>query len=162
MACRFESDRWYQPRNIMKTEDAICEIINKASKTTGCKGVSWRVQKFSNFVTDKTFKGVYAIYEGSIVGNGPVIYVGKGKIATRIANHRRKARKDLKPPKYIPEGWKWLREHQEYDIEKWDVWYMPLNDHPNCNANMTALEGVLIKEYKPKANDETFHDRTII
>ena len=58
MACRFESDRWYQPRNIMKTEDAICEIINKAQKTAGCKGVSWRVQKFSNFVTDKTFKVV--------------------------------------------------------------------------------------------------------
>ena len=68
----------------------LSDIINKATKTTGCKGVSWRVQKFSNFSTDKTFKGVYAIYEGSIIGKGPVIYVGKGKIATRIANHRRK------------------------------------------------------------------------
>ena len=141
----------------MKTELALCEIINKAQKTAGCKG-SWRVQKFSNFVTDKTFKGVYAIFEGSIIGKGPVIYVGKGKIATRIKSHQRKARKDLAPPKYVPEGWKWLREYKEYDIEDWDVYYQPLESH----AEMTALEGILIKEFKPLANDETFHDRTLI
>ena len=39
---------------------------------------------------------------------------------------------------------------------------MPMNDHPNCNADMTALEGILIKEFKPLANDEIFHDRTLI
>jgi hypothetical protein len=39
---------------------------------------------------------------------------------------------------------------------------MPLEGEPNCNAIMTALEGVLIKEFKPIANDETFHDRTLI
>jgi len=137
----------------------LSDIINKAQKVVGCR-TSYRVQKFSNAVISKECggKGVYAIFEGSIIGKGPVIYVGKGNIAKRIASHKRKARKDLAPPKYIPEGWKWLMEHKEYDIEDWELFYQPMESH----VEMTALEGILIKEFKPIANDETFHDRTLI
>jgi|TARA_B100000959_G_scaffold99250_1_gene104986 hypothetical protein len=137
--------------------DNIAEIINKATKFLGIRE-GFRVQLFHNAVIDKSHEGVYIIFEGSIIGKGPVIYVGQGKIATRIANHKRKARKDLAPPKYVPEGWKWLVEHKEYDIKKWDICYIPLK----TKVDMTALEGVLIKQLEPIANDETFHDRTVI
>ena len=95
--------------------------------------------------------GVYVISEGS-----KVIYVGQGHVRDRLLSHWEKAYENLDQKK-LPKGWRWLTENYEtlkLNPLNWIVHYVIL-EKP---SKLTRVEGDLIDELQPLANEETYQD----
>jgi hypothetical protein len=119
-------------------------------------------------IVDKAFKyytklpkkvdGVYVLVDNQ----DRVIYVGKGRIATRQRKHWPKATGAFGAKD--PKGWRWLYQNfttqpNGSDPTEWTVLYVILYKQ----TELSAVEGSLIHKLQPLANDETFKDngRTI-
>ena len=99
------------------------------------------------FKTYKRRRGVYVISEGD-----QVIYVGKGFFTARNTSHYKKA---INEAKYNPKGWIWFKDNVNYSIDKWVLTVVELDSY----VDITFMEGALIKDLLPLANDEVFNDR---
>ena len=95
----------------------------------------------------KRRRGVYVITDPD-----RVIYVGKGFFSARNQSHYDKA---VNKANYNPKGWIYLKETIDYDINNWMLTVVELNSE----VDITFLEGALIKDLDPYANDEVHADR---
>jgi len=99
-------------------------------------------------------RGVYIIVDES---TDQTVYVGKGQVADRIIQHRRKVNNRIKIMKKSYESWHNYFENYEKDVDKWKVYYII----GNRETEMSALEGVLIHKLQPIANDEVYIDMQV-
>jgi|TARA_R100000030_G_scaffold89724_1_gene74113 excinuclease UvrABC nuclease subunit len=104
---------------------------------------SWK----DSFKGHKRKRGVYVIFD-----NDNVIYVGKGFFTARNTSHYNKA---INKAKYNPKGWIWLKENYNYSIDNWQLYMIELDSE----VDITFMEGALIKDFMPLANDEVYNDR---
>jgi hypothetical protein len=95
----------------------------------------------------KRRRGVYVITDPV-----RVIYVGKGFFSARNQSHYNKA---INKANYNPKGWIYLKETIDYDITNWVLTVVELDSE----VDITFLEGALIKDLQPYANDEVHADR---
>ena len=95
----------------------------------------------------KRRRGVYVITDPV-----RVIYVGKGFFSARNQSHYNKA---INKANYNPKGWIYLKETIDYDITNWVLTVVELDSE----VDITFLEGALIKDLQPYANDEVHVDR---
>ena len=96
----------------------------------------------------KRRRGVYVITDSE-----RVIYVGKGYFADRNRSHYNKA---INKARYNPKGWIYLKK-TDYDINTWVLTIVELDSE----VDITFLEGALIKDLVPYANDEVHVDRNL-
>ena len=117
-----------------KTEDIKPITLERKSWLEGRKGYKRR-------------RGVYIITDSD-----RVIYVGKGFFSARNQSHYDKA---VNKASYNPKGWIYLKETIDYDINDWVLTIVELGSE----VDITFLEGALIKDLMPYANDEVHADR---
>ena len=93
-------------------------------------------------------RGVYII-----ASKDKIYYVGKGNIRDRQKMHVEKLLGEFK---YAADtrGFKKLRETAEYDINDFDIHWIPVSNE----SLIGALEGILIYKLQPLANDECIID----
>jgi hypothetical protein len=99
------------------------------------------------FKGHKRKRGVYVIFD-----EDEIIYVGKGFFSARNKSHYDKA---TNKANYNPKGWMWFKENYNYSIDKWHLVLIELNSE----VDITFLEGALIRDLRPIANDEVYNDR---
>lgn len=105
---------------------------------------------FRDFKTiPKDHNGIYIITQGE-----SVVYVGKGQVHRRQKSHLDK----VKENKNDTNGWRWLMENYAVDPRRWLVTYIILYKQ----TELSAIEGALIHQLQPLANDETFKDNNRI
>ena len=95
----------------------------------------------------KLLKGIYIL-----IHEETVVYVGKGNIADRQRKHWKKANGDLKAKD--SEGWHWLVKNYKSHPKDWTIKYLILHKQ----TELSAVEGCLIHNFQPLANNETFID----
>lgn len=120
-----------------KTEDIKPITLERKSWLEGRKGYKRR-------------RGVYIITDSE-----RVIYVGKGFFSARNQSHYDKA---VNKASYNPKGWIYLKETIDYDINDWALTIVELGSE----VDITFLEGALIKDLMPYANDEVHADRKLL
>ena len=81
-----------------------------------------------------------------------MIYVGKGFFSARNKSHYDKA---TNKANYNPKGWIWFKENYNYSIDNWHLFLIELDSE----VDITFMEGALIKDLRPLANDEVYSDR---
>ena len=126
--------------------DTILDKINSRLNTEEIPG-NIELCTFNEYKGFKDRRGVYVIYD-----NDKVVYVGKGKFKDRNDSHYKKA---VNEARYNPKGWIWLKENYKYVILDWNLVAVEIASE----VDITFMEGALIKDLKPIANDETFKDR---
>ena len=99
------------------------------------------------FKGHKRKRGVYIIFD-----EDEMIYVGKGFFYARNKSHYDKA---TNKANYNPKGWIWFKENYNYSIDNWHLFLIELNSE----VDITFMEGALIKDLRPLANDEVYNDR---
>lgn len=127
-------------------------VIDTVRRLTEFYNISCSVEEldFKNHKDiPKTARGVYVITNGS-----QVVYVGKGKIASRQVTHWIKANNIQGKNILFPKGWLWLLENYDCKPDSWKLYYINLRKE----TELSAMEGGLIHILQPLANDETFKD----
>jgi hypothetical protein len=124
-------------------------ILEKIKTNLEYKSISGKIEKcaFNEYKTFKRRRGIYVIYD-----NDKVIYVGKGFFKARNDSHYKKA---IDEARYYPEGWIWFKNTYDYDISDWNLVIVELESE----VAITYMEGAMMLDLDPLANDETFKDR---
>ena len=126
----------------------IKEVLINRSVDTEIK--SCKFEKFPKIL--KRLTGVYIIFDTKL---GIIVYVGKGIIFGRFKPHYNKATGLWEGKRGDTNGWKWFRNNNQFDIHNWKIFYVELPSE----KKQVAVEGMLIDDLEPLANDETFKDR---
>lgn len=132
----------------------VKDTIKKCSKffNIACTIEETLFQDFRTLVTRQ--RGVYVL----VSDTDEIIYVGKGFIKTRQKSHWDKSVNEVDSLRYIPNGWRWLRENFEVTPDAWRLYHIELTKE----TELSAMEGALIHLLQPLANDETFKDRELL
>ena len=129
--------------------DTILDKINLRLKTEEISG-NVELCTFNEYKGFKRRRGIYVIYD-----NEKVIYVGKGFFKARNHSHYKKA---VNEAPYYPDGWMWFKNTYDYNISDWNLVVVEIASE----VDITFMEGAIIKDLKPLANDETFKDRLTV
>ena len=103
---------------------------------------------------NKKMPGNYVIYDSVL---DLIIYSGLGYVFVRQLHHERKALNAIGKGTKDTSGFKWLREHYNFDMKNWTLVYAQVDEE----IDQTAVEGVLIKFLKPICNKETYKYRKV-
>jgi hypothetical protein len=139
----------------MKREDLILEIT-KVLKDRNVITEIRSCQFEKKPVVLKHLKGVYIIYDRR---TGVIVYVGKSdnNIYGRIDPPHWNKATGIWEGKDSTGGWNYLRENYAYDVKDWEIIFVELPLY----KKRTSVEGLLIDNLDPVANDEIFLDMLI-
>ena len=126
--------------------DTILDKINSRLNTEEISG-NIELCTFNEYKEFKRRRGIYVIYD-----NDKVIYVGKGFFKDRNDSHYKKA---VNEACYNPKCWIWFKDTYDYNISDWNLVVVEIASE----VDITFMEGAIMKDLQPLANDETFKDR---